>query len=221
MTNIHIRGPQRSGTNFLEALLQNNFPQYNILYSKRRSDPDNKHFRIFNKEEISKTYKEKTNKNSEPHLTSPYLHDKSIPNLNTYKQYTKIQDKDPIIFIIKSIHHWCHSYIKIGWLDETFTKQNLICEYYLYLNKLKTFKHQDVDKKIKIIKYENLLINPSEALGFMDKEIVIPKHVTHSPNFDRQDNFNSINQSFVCSQLSKTEIDLINKLDVTNLYNGF
>jgi len=212
MNTIHIRGLQRSGTNFLQQILELNYPAIEIIYSNDRSSPNHRHYRIFNKNELQQNYKEHIN-------DSIFVHEKLISDLKTYESYTNIQNYDLILFIMKDIHHWCNSYKATGWITECSNKQ-LIQEYYLYLQKVKMLT--DSSKKIKAIKYRDLLLDTKKVLSSLNLEIhnniKIPNRINMSPQFDKIKTLNYIKDNFIWDNFNQHELSLINNLQLINKY---
>lgn len=148
-TLLHY-GLQRSGTNFLEALLKKNFRVNIPNLRKERDHPLQKHFRL---------YDEKT-KIPEPKYYNEYLYNHFEEFEYSLGLHNKVHG---IIIVSKDPYSWLLSYEKwankCAWPTPNY---HYIEEYNLFLNKWREFKNQT--HKIIFVRYIDLLEKPEEIL---------------------------------------------------------
>lgn len=211
MCKIRVLGLQRSGTNFLHALLQQNLVDPNAV------DDKGKHRRLFSEQEINQYTLKNFNENypiynkefaKHVHISSP-----SISCVKSFIKYIEGSNNQIFIFTIKNPNHWVNSIKKTGWVPKGISVNMLLSEYFLYLDKIDKYLKQW--NRVIIISYENLLNNNikdiipmvkniNEEIKFKDN-ISVPKVVTGSNSFSRKENLNMVSKDFKSKYVDKNQ----------------
>ena len=162
-TLLHY-GLQRSGTNFLEALLKKNFRVNIPNLRKEREHPLQKHFRL---------YHDKT-KIPEPKYYNEYTYD----HFKEFEHSLDLEKKaNGIIIISKDPYSWLLSYEiwanKCSWPIPNYSYME---EYNLFLSKWREFENQT--DKIIFIRYIDLLEKPEEILNQIQEKFELKRKLS-------------------------------------------
>ncbi len=148
---ILLYGLQRSGTNYLETLINLNYPNCIFLNGEIRNEITHKHFRLYdNKKNIPEP--QFNNTESFSHFTD---FENALP-----------QNKIPDLYIIvsKDAYNWFNSYVnwskKNNWKTPDY---HYIEEYNLFYGRWMNFSKET--QKIIFIRYSDLLTEPLEVLN--------------------------------------------------------
>lgn len=153
MKNILIYGLQRTGTNYLDKLLNKNFHIYLKNNKSTRKSPLHKHFLLFqNKSLISRS----EYKNS---IYFKYFSefDGFITSIDNVDAYIVII-RNPVVWL-KSYSNWAH---KCGWLIDY---ENFLEIYYKYYSIW--YDYSVETNKVLIIKYEELFNHTGDILRLL------------------------------------------------------
>lgn len=156
MKNILHYGLQRSGTNFLEELLEKNYRVSLLNSSDDRKHPLIKHFRLYD----DKRY-----------IAEPaYYNNKTFANIGEYIEALQIDAApDAIIIISKDPYSWLLSYKawakRCNWDKAAFS---YIQEYNLFYDKWREFAAQS--DKVVFVRYADLLCNTEDELLRLEEQ---------------------------------------------------
>lgn len=202
---ILLYGLQRSGTNYLETLVNLNYPNCKFINSEVRNEIMHKHFRLYD------------NKN--------YIPEPKFDNQFTFNSFAEFEQalplkKKPDLYLImsKDPYSWFTSYVgwskKNNWPNRNY---HYINEYNLFYGKWMEFSKEN--PKIIFIRYADLLNNPLEQINTIANELGLPlknkvittKKVYASKKFtdDKKDAF--LNRSYM-DKISPEELSQINNL---------
>ena len=204
-----IYGLQRSGTNFLEEILNKKY-NIQVFNEENRKSILHKHFRL---------YSEK-NKIPIPEYINNKYYESFIDLYDTIKK--KINDEFKIIIIKKDIFSWLISIykwsIKCNW---TIKNRNIFLnDYYLFYKKWKQYYENNPDK-ILLITYIDLLNNDKllikQIKDFLNiknvNNIDIIKKVNCSSIFNSNKKKYYINKEYM-KFYSSNDIQYIKKFDI-------
>lgn len=158
--NLLLFGLQRSGTNFLESILNKNY-RVNFLNDYIRTSPCNKHFRLYDEKNII----------PEPQYKNEIF-------ISSFEEYKKLISITPDYFIIisKNPYSWFLSYNK--WADKCNWPKvyhHYIYEYNLFYGKwIELSKQTD---QIVFVKYIDLLQNTEKELSRLELEMGLSRRV--------------------------------------------
>ena len=154
-----IYGLQRSGTNWLEYLVEENFPEVqreNIAYA--RSLPVHKHFRPYDE-----MY----------YVPEPkYLNNFSYPHFSDFDQHVqRIIGREPHAYLVitKEPYSWYISYCnlakKTGWKSymKKWINNHYLVDYSLFCRKWLAFA-KEAPEKVLMLRYEDFLANFQQEL---------------------------------------------------------
>ena len=151
--NILHYGLQRSGTNFLENLLKENFQVSVLNQNDKRDHPLQKHFRLYD----------------EKHLIpeDQYANDLRFENLEDYLISLELKSEVEAVFLIsKDPYSWYLSYCnwakKCEWPK---VDHHYIQEYNLFYSKWLEFSKND--SRVHFLKYIDLISNPQHELNII------------------------------------------------------
>ena len=148
LKKLLLYGLQRSGTNFLEAVLNKSFPIKCLNDKDNRNSPMHKHFRLYDQKNFIPEPKYKNN-----------LH------YSDFLSFTNSLDEVPDYFFVisKNPYSWLISYRNWGekchWPS---VNHHYISEYYYFYNKWMEFSLQS--DRIIFIRYMDLLSNLEKEL---------------------------------------------------------
>jgi len=178
MTNLMLYGLQRSGTNYLECLLRQNFEGFQLNNNHyTRSLPLHKHFRLYDQKHFVPEPK--------------YLNNFIYPDFDSFDQHVLQLTEQPTmhyIIITKEPHSWylsyCNEAIKNNWpnyMKKWINSQYLI-EYNLFCAKwLDFYESEGGQKKILMVRYEDFLHNLDATLDRIQVAFGIQKkHARYS-----------------------------------------
>ena len=152
-TKLLHYGLQRSGTNYLETLLKNNYRVRFLNKDGHRNSPLSKHFRLYDEKSI---------------IPGPlYQNDFIIPDFASFEKLLKIAPHYYII-ISKDPYSWLVSYE--NWAQKcrwSKVAHHYIAEYNLFYGKWLDFSRET--DKIFFVRYIDLLIDPAKELGRLEK----------------------------------------------------
>ncbi len=200
-----LYGLQRSGTNYLETLIQLNYPNCSFINSEVRNEIMHKHFRLYD------------NKN---YIPEPQFDNTAIfKSFDAFEQSLPINKKPDLYLVMsKDPYSWYTSYIgwsmKNNWPNRGY---HYINEYNLFYAKWLEFSREN--EQIIFIRYLDLLTNPLPIINTIAKALSLPEKNTirttnkvyASKKFtsDKKDAF--INRSYL-NKISKEELVIINNL---------
>jgi len=159
-----LYGLQRSGTNYLETLIQLNYPNCSFINSEVRNEIMHKHFRLYD------------NKN--------YIPEPQFENNATFNSFEAFEQSLPIIekpdlylVMSKDPYSWYTSYMgwskKNNWPNRGY---HYINEYNLFYAKWLEFSIES--GKIIFIRYQDLLTNPLPIINQIAKALLLPEKIT-------------------------------------------
>lgn len=215
MKNLLHFGLQRSGTNYLESILKNNY-QIRMLNSKMNSDPPRqKHFRLYDDKSLIPNPKYENN----------LIFNSFAEYLNSLELTKQI---DGVIIISKDPYSWYISYLnwskKCNWPK---VNHHYIEEYNKFYGKWMDFSKND--SRIYFVKYIDLLCNVDNELQkivehfnlsekfirkILGKKIFGINKVAHSGTFSEEKKKFYTRKKYL-KQIDKSDVNEINsKLDV-------
>lgn len=157
--NLFLYGLQRSGTNFLEALLKKNYQVRFLNSNKDRSSPLQKHCRLYKNKEI---------------IPDPqYYNDIQV---DTFEQFQALVEVTPDFYLIisKDPYSWYLSYQswaeKCNWPNVT---HHYIEEYNLFYKMFIDFSSQS--EKFVFVRYVDLLEDTDAELNAIENRIGLKK----------------------------------------------
>jgi len=165
---IRVCGLQRSGTNYLQTLLNNN-SLYNLSNDKIEKCTitcTGKHKRLFLFHALQE--KLKRGKIEQKGLHGTRKHNIKISNLNDFLQYMGSALNEYFLYTIKAPHHWITSYHNSG-LSGGASYWQMIYEYELFLKKLIHIKNEDKDHRIITHSYDYIANYPREYISLICK----------------------------------------------------
>lgn len=204
MKKIILYGLQRSGTNYLETLIQKNFQVTfeNEIHS--RISKKHKHFRFYSNK-LNSYCSSEVNMNS-------YFHTKETNDFSFLSG-----DIDHYFFIYKESAHWLTSFEKFLHTFPTVSKDNIeekypfekrVLDYNLYIQHMVEM-HRKNTEKMRLISYEELIQNTEEFLN----ELVDLGYERTNSNFEV--NFDQVTMSPYTFDQKK--IDYIKNKEYENL----
>ena len=207
MVKILHYGLQRSGTNFLESLLRQNYRVKFLNSNNERSSPLQKHFRLYDRKDI---------------IPEPQYYNNIV--IETFDKFETLFDSTPDYYLVisKDPYSWYLSYV--NWAKRcNWPKVNhhYIEEYNLFYGKfLELSKQTD---KIIFVKYIDLLKNTDDVLNQLEKKMNlksrirarsirhIPNRVSQSSKFTQEKRFYYINEEYI-KEYTQEELELLNKI---------
>jgi len=153
-----LYGLQRSGTNFLESLVNLNYPSCRFLNGELRSDITHKHFRLYNRKECI----------PEPQFMNSLTFD-------SFAAFEKMLPQSPHLYVVvsKDPYSWYVSYNKWSqknnWPPHDY---NYIEEYNLFYGKWMEFSKQT--GKVIFIRYADLLQQPISEINRIGQALDLP-----------------------------------------------
>lgn len=161
--NLLHYGLQRSGTNFLEAIIKKKYRVKFLNSNKDRSSPLQKHFRLYDEKKII----------PEPQ----YRNEFKVSNLSDFEHLLDIVP-DYYLVISKDPYSWLLSYKNWGeqcnWPD---ISHHYIIEYNLFYEKWLEFSQQS--ERVIFIRYADLLRNTSKELSRLEMKMCLKKKLLH------------------------------------------
>ncbi|HNA57009.1 MAG TPA: sulfotransferase domain-containing protein [Chitinophagales bacterium] len=146
---ILLYGLQRSGTNYMETLLQLNYPDGLLLNGTQRNEITHKHFRLYKEKEII----------PEPQFANTLL----VPTLKDFEAALPFQAPDLYIIVSKDPYSWLGSYnkwsIKNNWPAH---QHHYIMEYVLFYKMWMNYSREA--KNILFVRYDDLLTDPAMVM---------------------------------------------------------
>ena len=157
--NVIIYGLQRSGTNYLETMLQLNYPDIRIVNGIERHKPSHKHFRLYPEKNII----------PEPQFDNTLY----TADFNQFAAQLPVQP-DIYIIVSKDPYSWLISY-------ERWSKKNnwpphqhhYSQEYDLFYSMWMHYAGQT--DKILFVRYDDLLKQPDAIIGNIGAMLQYPK----------------------------------------------
>lgn len=155
-----LYGLQRSGTNYLETLINLNYQECIFLNGEHRNEITHKHFRLYD------------NKKAIPE--PKFNNSKTFHNFAEFENALPVQ-KIPDLYIIlsKDPYSWYSSYVnwskKNNWVAPDY---HYIEEYNLFYGKWMNFSNET--PKIIFIRYADLLTEPSDVLNRIGQALNLP-----------------------------------------------
>jgi hypothetical protein len=146
---ILMYGLQRSGTNYMETLMQLNYPDAKFLNGIVRSEITHKHFRLYPEKAII----------PEPQFANTL----QVGDLRTFESHLPFPSPDLYIIVSKDPFSWLISYQK--WSRKNnwpHHEHHYISEYVLFYGMWKQFAL--TSDKIIFVRYDDLLIEPKITL---------------------------------------------------------
>lgn len=211
-------GLQRSGTNYLEALLKKKYSIKILNDDSDRKHPIQKHFRLYD------------NKTFIPE--SKYENNLVFPSFADYEKSLELKKQiDGIIIISKDPYSWYTSYsnwaIKCNWPKANY---HYIHEYNNFYAKWKEFAKQE--PRIIFIKYIDLLTDSDNELRKIEEKFNLShkfkllnrnskiniKKVSSSTTFS-SDKYSFYKEKKYLSKLTQSEIEHINSILDVQLVN--
>lgn len=190
-----LYGIQRSGTNILETLWNNNFNKKIIVYEDDYKYPTHKHYRLY------KTY---VNYND---------FDRDVKAVLKIPQNTKMN----YIIMIKEPYSWLVSYkkwaIKCKW--ENVTIEHMMYEYNNFYNMW--IKWRENNKNIYILNYNLILLNQIKLMQslaatfkllFLSNKLIVPKSIPKTGIFNQERRDYYINKLYM-NDLTEEEKEII------------
>lgn len=174
--NVLIYGLQRSGTNYLEALIARNFPAVHKLNGTERSAITHKHFRLYPEKNI---------------IPEPQFHNSLL--VQDFAQFeSNIPGLKPDLYIVasKDPYSWLSSYQRWSTKNQwPAHEHHYIQEYDLFYGMWMQFARES--NKVMFIRYDDLLTDPGKImneiamrLGYPAiNKIKVPKKVYASRRF--------------------------------------
>lgn len=157
---ILLYGLQRSGTNYLETLINLNFPDCNFLNGESRNEITHKHFRLYDNK---KMIPEPQFNNNLSFKNFPEFENKLPPN--KIPELYIIVSKDPYSWFV-SYRNWSK---KNNWPNPDY---HYIEEYNLFYGKWMAFDEEN--KRIIFIQYAEALTNPERVLQKIAHALNLP-----------------------------------------------
>ena len=157
---ILLYGLQRSGTNYLETLINLNFPDCNFLNGESRNEITHKHFRLYDNK---KMIPEPQFNNNLSFKNFPEFENKLPPN--KIPELYIIVSKDPYSWFV-SYRNWSK---KNNWPNPDY---HYIEEYNLFYGRWMHFAKES--SKIIFVRYSDLLTQPLEVLNNIGKSLNLP-----------------------------------------------
>lgn len=203
MKKIILYGLQRSGTNYLETLLLNNFKVDFANQNHSRISKKHKHFRFYSNK-LNSYCSSEVNMNS-------YFHEKETNDFSFLSE-----DVEHYFFIYKEPVHWLVSFDKFLHTFPTVTKDNIdkkypfekrVRDYDLYIQHINQMQRNY--KKMRVYSYEDLILNTENYLN----ELVDIGYERTNSNF--KVNFNQVEMSHYTFDQKK--IDYIKNKEYENL----
>jgi hypothetical protein len=155
---VLLYGLQRSGTNYLQSLMERNYPQVAFVNVDERNNPAHKHFRLFD------------DKNCIPE--PQFMNRVFVRNLKEFESYL---EKPPSIYLVvsKDPYSWYISYKKWAqknnWPSPSY---HYMQEWNLFYAKWLVFAEQS--DKVIFVRYIDLLTDPAGQLSLIAKKLNIP-----------------------------------------------
>ncbi len=198
--NILHYGLQRSGTNFLETLLNKNF-KVKIVFDSERHHPLHKHFRLYD---------------NKKHIPEPkFINDMHFDSFDAFHTALGIGDQmDGIIVVSKDPYSWFLSYSnwarKCEW---ELPNYHYIEEYNGFYGKWNEFRKEN--PKIHFVRYIDLLINPKMEMEIIQEKFELElKSIRKMRGLKTQFGKISMSRSFSSDRLKfYTEKQYLKKLD--------
>lgn len=202
---ILLYGLQRSGTNYLETLMQLNYPNCTFINSEVRNNIMHKHFRLYNNKQII----------PEPQFDN----DAIFENFEAFEQALSQKNKPDLYLVMsKDPYSWFTSYMgwskKNNWPNRGY---HYIEEYNLFYGKWMEFQAQTT--KVIFVQYHDLLVDPLPQINAIAKQLQLPmkdkirttNKVYASRKFttDKKDAF--LNKSYL-SKINAGDFEQINNL---------
>lgn len=153
-----LYGLQRSGTTYLQTLMEKNYPEVDFINHEFRKNPAHKHFRLYD----NKTYIPEPN-----YMNSVYL--------KSMQEFENLLEKQPDVYIVisKDPYSWYLSYLKWAKKHNWNTPEyHYIEEWNLFYGKWLEFSKQT--DNILFIKYIDLLADPEKELCRIALTLNIP-----------------------------------------------
>ncbi len=157
-TPVFVYGLQRTGTNYMEDLLEKNFADiYHANDGYSRSLPTHKHFRLYDEKWIVPQMK--------------YLNNFYYKNFSDFDHHvseiSKVNDSIMIV-MVKDPYAWYQSYLlharRNGYVCyKKFVNQHFIIDYNRYYTKWLDFRDEAPDR-VMVIRYEDLIARREEIL---------------------------------------------------------
>ncbi len=194
-------GLQRSGTNFLESLLVNNFDIKIHSLRKERDHPLQKHFRLYDDKTKIPESKYLNNYNFES-----YADFKKSWELNTEINGVIVISKDPYSWLL-SYEKWAK---KCNWPTPSY---QYIEEYNLFLDKWRVFAQQS--NEILFIRYIDLLVQPEIELTKIEDKFSLKKRWKTRRNGLKT----ALDKVKVSEKFSKEKKEFYTKKKYLNNYN--
>ena len=194
-------GLQRSGTNFLESLLVNNFDIKIYSLRKEREHPLQKHFILYD------------DKTKIPE--SKYLNNYNFKSYADFKKSWELNTEiNGVIVISKDPYSWLLSYEKwakkCNWPTPSY---QYIEEYNLFLDKWRVFAQQS--NEILFIRYIDLLVQPEIELTKIEDKFSLKKRWKTRRNGLKT----ALDKVKVSEKFSKEKKEFYTKKKYLNNYN--
>jgi len=211
--NLLYSGLQRSGTNFLDALIKNNYHVTSLNKEEDKSSPLHKHFRLYDEKDIV------------PELS--YKNRTQLPDFKSYEQLFDIVP-DYYLVIFKDPHSWLLSYKNWAKLCKwPEVKHHYIEEYNLFYKKWLEFSVQT--NKIIFVRYIDLLRNPGDELWRLYNRMGLEKlcpYLVHTINkVDQSDTFTDDRRTYYLDkkyleEYTEEELRVVNDIIDVNVIHS-
>lgn len=173
-------GLQRSGTNFLEGLLEENYRLLMLNSTADRRHPLVKHFRLYDEKK---------------YISAPaYYNDQRFSSLDEFIAALQTEVvPDAIIIISKDPYSWLKSYKswaeKCNWSKVEFS---YVREYNLFYNKWRELASQS--SKVVFVRYVDLICNTEDELLRLEKQFGLSRRMVRRL-FGRKLHLQKVSQS--------------------------
>lgn len=209
MHHLLVYGLQRSGTNYIEALLPQNFKDISLENKGFcRSLPIHKHFRLYDQKWLVPEPK--------------YLNNFYYPHFSDFESHVRrLTGKDDLryVVIMKEPYSWYISYCgearKSRWptLVRKGISQHYMIEYTLFYKKWLEF-HKESPEKIMLIRYEDLLKDFTGTLDRLRDQFGLEKINQEYQNISKVNKSKAFSLKRLDYYLNKQYYDLFTEEDL-------